>query len=81
MVELGPQELVALSAQLEHSNLQLEMLAVHLVQLVKALQLHTQHVLTVALISTVQMQETPVLPVWQPVKLQMQPVGRLNVVS
>ncbi len=76
----GHQELVALNVQLGPSKLLFEMLPVLLVQLVKALQLHSQHVQLVHLISTVQIQGIHVLLVLQPVKQQIQLLDRLNVV-
>ncbi len=76
----GHQELVALNVQLGPSKLLLEMLPVLLVQLVKALQLHSQHVQLVYQMSTVQMQGIHVLLVLQLVKQQIQLLGRLNVV-
>ena len=82
MKEQGYQtQQAALSAHLEPSKLLLEMVAVLLVQLVKVQHLHSQHVQLVWLMSTVQMLETPVLPVTHPVKQQIQPLDKLNVVS
>ena len=79
--QLHQMQQAALNVQLGPSKLLLEMLLVLLVQLVKVLLPHSQFVQLVDLMSTVQMQGTPVLPVWQPLKLQILPLDRQNAVS